>query len=52
MEVDQIIPLAIGGKNVFYNLQPLHRHCHDQKTAGDESATGTNDNRQMIEEPR
>lgn len=35
MEVDHIIPLAIGGKNVFHNLQLLHRHCHDQKTIRD-----------------
>jgi RNA-directed DNA polymerase len=36
MEVDHIIPLTIGGKDVFYNLQLLHRHCHDQKTIGDQ----------------
>jgi RNA-directed DNA polymerase len=35
MEVDHIIPLVIGGKNVFHNLQLLHRHCHDQKTIRD-----------------
>jgi RNA-directed DNA polymerase len=52
MEVDHIIPLSIGGKDVFYNLQLLHRHCHDQKTARDQSAEGMNDNHQMIEEPR
>jgi RNA-directed DNA polymerase len=51
MEVDHIIPLTIGGKNAFYNLQLLHRHCHDQKTARDQLAAGTNDNRQMTEEP-
>jgi RNA-directed DNA polymerase len=51
MEVDHIIPLAIGGKDVFHNLQLLHRHCHDQKTARDNMAAGTNDNRRMIEEP-
>ena len=44
MEVDHVIPLAIGGKDVFHNLQLLHRHCHDQKTARD-MAAGTNDNR-------
>jgi RNA-directed DNA polymerase len=51
MEVDHIISLAIGGKDVFHNLQLLHRHCHDQKTARDQMAAGTNDNRRMIEEP-
>jgi RNA-directed DNA polymerase len=44
MEVDHIIPLTIGGKDVFHNLQLLHRHCHDQKTARDQMAVGTNDN--------
>jgi RNA-directed DNA polymerase len=51
MEMDHIIPLALGGRDAFYNLQLLHRHCHDQKTARDQPAAGTNDNRQMIEEP-
>jgi RNA-directed DNA polymerase len=35
MEVDHIIPKAIGGKDEWKNLQMLHRHCHDQKTAVD-----------------
>lgn len=35
MEVDHIIPLALGGKDQYSNLQLLHRHCHDVKTAGD-----------------
>jgi RNA-directed DNA polymerase len=35
MEVDHVIPLAYGGKNVFHNLQLLHRPCHDQKTTRD-----------------
>ena len=39
------------GKDVFHNLQLLHRHCHDRKTADDRTVTGTNDSRQMIEEP-
>jgi RNA-directed DNA polymerase len=45
MEVDHIIPLAIGGKDVFHDLQLLHRHCHDQKTARGHMTVGTNDNR-------
>ena len=32
MEVDHIIPRAIGGKDEYKNLQLLHRHCHDVKT--------------------
>lgn len=35
MEVDHINPIALGGKDVWKNLQLLHRHCHDQKTAVD-----------------
>jgi RNA-directed DNA polymerase len=37
MEVDHIIPKSIGGKDVYKNLQLLHRHCHDEKTARDGS---------------
>jgi len=51
MEVDHIIPRNLGGRDAFHNWQLLHRHCHDKKTAEDRLATGTNDNRQMIEEP-
>lgn len=39
MEVDHIEPLSKGGKNTYNNLQLLHRHCHDKKTAQD--AVGT-----------
>jgi RNA-directed DNA polymerase len=35
MEVDHIKPTALGGKDIWKNLQLLHRHCHDQKTAVD-----------------
>ncbi|MBW4571742.1 MAG: group II intron reverse transcriptase/maturase [Tolypothrix carrinoi HA7290-LM1] len=35
MEVDHIIPKSKGGKDVYKNLQLLHRHCHDEKTARD-----------------
>lgn len=37
MEVDHIIPKSKGGKNSYDNLQLLHRHCHDEKTAQDRS---------------
>lgn len=40
MEVDHIIPKSQGGRNEYKNLQLLHRHCHDKKTAKDGS-TGT-----------
>jgi RNA-directed DNA polymerase len=51
VEVDHIIPRASGGRDAFHNWQLLHRHCHDRKTADDRTVTGTNDSRQMIEEP-
>ena len=37
MEVDHIIPKSCGGKDEWKNLQLLHRHCHDVKTASDGS---------------
>jgi len=38
MEVDHVIPKSKGGKNDYKNLQLLHRHCHDKKTANDGSS--------------
>nr|ACI31231.1 reverse transcriptase [Volvox carteri]ACY05996.1 putative reverse-transcriptase protein [Volvox carteri f. nagariensis] len=35
MEVDHIIPLSIGGKDNYANLQLLHRQCHVDKTKFD-----------------
>lgn len=35
IEIDHIKPKAKGGKDVYDNLQLLHRHCHDEKTARD-----------------
>jgi RNA-directed DNA polymerase len=32
-EVDHVIPRKRGGTSGLHNLQLLHRHCHDQKTA-------------------
>ncbi|HEY9691533.1 MAG TPA: group II intron reverse transcriptase/maturase [Oculatellaceae cyanobacterium] len=37
MEIDHIIPKSKGGKNEYKNMQLLHRHCHDEKTAKDGS---------------
>ncbi|MGB3207728.1 MAG: group II intron maturase-specific domain-containing protein [Crinalium sp.] len=37
IEIDHIIPKSQGGKNDYKNLQLLHRHCHDKKTANDGS---------------
>lgn len=35
LEIDHIIPKRMNGKDAYYNWQLLHRHCHDQKTAGE-----------------
>jgi RNA-directed DNA polymerase len=37
LETDHIIPRRLGGDDRLLNLQLLHRHCHDQKTAQDGS---------------
>lgn len=50
IEADHIIPTSLGGKDRYDNLQALHRHCHDSKTANDGSR-GTHDKSQVIEEP-
>ncbi|BAI90683.1 MULTISPECIES: group II intron reverse transcriptase [Oscillatoriales] len=36
IEVDHVVPRSQGGKDEYKNLQLLHRHCHDDKTALDE----------------
>ena len=50
-EVDHIVPRSLGGKDVYANLQLLHRHCHDTKTASDGSLERTHEKGQTIEEP-
>ncbi len=35
LEVDHILSLALGGRDDYKNLQLLHGHCHDDKTALD-----------------
>ena len=39
MEVDHKTPRALGGKDEWKNLQLLHPHCHDEKTANDGSGS-------------
>ncbi len=52
LEVDHIIPRSKGGKDEYKNLQVLHKHCHDIKTAKDGLAGGMHlDKHQIIEEP-
>jgi RNA-directed DNA polymerase len=51
MEVDHILPISKGGKDEYKNLQLLHRHCHDKKTAVDGSLVGIHDKNHITEEP-
>ncbi len=56
LEVDHVIPKALGGGNALDNLQLLHGHCHDQKTGVDGSTSvnkrrSTHDKGQTVEEP-
>ena len=37
IEVDHKLPKKEGGTGRFDNLQPIHRHCHDVKTARDKA---------------
>ncbi len=52
-EIDHIIPTSKGGKNDYKNLQLLHRHCHDTKTATDGSydskETGCSDENSQLD---
>ena len=51
VEVDHIQPLSRGGQETFDNLQLLHGHCHDLKTATDGSCSAFLGPSQFIEEP-
>ncbi|MEB3882812.1 HNH endonuclease, partial [Lyngbya sp. CCY1209] len=46
LETDHIIPRSLGGKDDYKNLQLLHSHCHDAKTAidGSQSKSRAHDN--------
>jgi RNA-directed DNA polymerase len=50
MEIDHITPKSQGGKDIYINLQLLHRHCHDTKTTIDGSRR-TYEKGHVIEEP-
>ncbi|OJJ15485.1 group II intron reverse transcriptase/maturase [Roseofilum reptotaenium AO1-A] len=49
LEIDHVIPKALGGNNRKDNKQLLHRHCHDRKTAVD--LIGIRDKNHSTEEP-
>ena len=46
LEIDHIQPISCRGKKKWNNLQLLHRHCHDAKTALDGSLKFHNDKRE------
>ena len=56
IEVDHMIPRSRGGAHDPTNMQALHGHCHDEKTAEDGSQSkrqqsGIVDKNRVIEEP-
>jgi RNA-directed DNA polymerase len=51
VERDHIIPKSHGGDGKTANLQLLHGHCHDVKTAKDKAVAGTPDKSHITEEP-
>lgn len=46
LEIDHIKPISCGGRKEWQNLQLLHRHCHDDKTANDGSLKSRIDKRE------
>ncbi|MEH2029139.1 MAG: HNH endonuclease signature motif containing protein [Nostoc sp.] len=48
VEVDHIKPTSLGGKDIYDNLQLLHKHCHDIKTAHDGSLIKNHDNNPFL----
>lgn len=51
MEIDHITPKSLGGNNSYNNLQLLHRHCQDEKTANDGSLGNKSDCNSVKPEP-
>lgn len=51
IEFDHILPSSLGGTNGMDNLQALHRHCHDSKTAQDGSCRSAHVTSPNVEEP-
>ena len=47
LNTDHIIPTSKGGRDIHENLQLLHKHCHDKKSAIDR---GMYDKHQFFEE--
>ncbi len=51
VELDHITPTSRGGDGMYINLQLLHGHCHDAKTATEQAVKGTPDKSHPTEEP-
>lgn len=53
VEIDHIIARRFKGKDEYINLQLLHVHCHDEKTADEKSIAieGIYDKDYVSEEP-
>ncbi len=56
IEVDHVVPRSRGGRHDLTNMQALHRHCHDRKSATDGSLahrrqSGVHDKDRVTEEP-
>jgi RNA-directed DNA polymerase len=51
VELDHILPRSQGGDARSTNLQLLHGHCHDDKTAQDRTGSGPRDKSHISEEP-
>jgi RNA-directed DNA polymerase len=45
VEVDHIKPTSLGGKDTYDNLQLLHKHCHNTKTASHGSLNKNHDDK-------
>jgi RNA-directed DNA polymerase len=56
VDIDHVQPVVLTGGRTPTDLQALHRHCHDQKTAHDGSSgarrrQGVHDRDHLTEEP-
>ncbi len=51
IELDHILPTALGGDDTLRNKQALHRHCHDQRHAAFHAERSVYDRDPIVEEP-
>jgi RNA-directed DNA polymerase len=52
LEVDHKVPRSLGGSDRYDNLQLLHRHCHDTKTATDRQDAALRGSLSIAKPPR